>query len=280
MKTLEETLGRVENLRRDLSAEIVLQEEKSHDEKWVRYTSKVEISREDVRNLYNTGSGDIVIYNQEMVWVGPLEKEPAKRPKGLREEFNRKIIDQPGIKKQDTKKRADARAELLHVYEVCEWYSVRYLAGICLGSPEKFNNDIESWTEELEKGILSVSEKIRGYQELEKMKKETLVPDYRYVPDEAKRISSAQDLARLFQFSRNEKAKQLLIDSYKSNEVSEVRVEAGRALGYSRFRIWFHETFSSCPRTLEVPALSSPYPENPDKNEDDNLDPTSFMRGR
>lgn len=98
-RDLEIILDQIMNLRRDLSAEIVIQEEKSH---W-----------------------------EEVAYKGtPVGGERGDSYTTYRDE---KIIDLLRIAKPDTEKREAAKAELQKIYEREEFYLARYAAGTALG---------------------------------------------------------------------------------------------------------------------------------------------------
>ena len=98
MESLEVVLRKVGDLKRDLSAEVIIQEEKGHYE------------------------------HSEGVWVGGSRggSNPGYYETEPSESF---VVDQYEIKAPDTQKIESARTQLQQIYDSSDWYSARYVAG-------------------------------------------------------------------------------------------------------------------------------------------------------
>jgi len=118
-------------------------------------------------------------------------------------------------------------------------YFVRYISGESLirdsyhFSKENLEDSFREWLKEIQEGLNNS-------------------------PDEEKRIFLVRDLARLIQVSRSIEGLSILIDQanrqgkkseerqqlkriYKDSFDKDLRQSAGRALGYSRMRLWFRK---------------------------------------
>jgi len=65
-------------------------------------------------------------------------------------------------------------------------------------------------------------------------------PYEKVIPDTSRRLQAVDDLEALASSSSNQEARELLLEVYNGNEDKQVKKAAGRVLGYSSFRIWFH----------------------------------------
>lgn len=219
MEVLEQILRKIDELRRDLSAEILIQEEEGHEEP---------ISD------HNAGwdADSRWIYSDETQWV----------------------VDKPEIREPDKQKREAARTKLQQIYDSSEWYSARYKAGKALDTPtEKLNEQPDLWLKELEKEL--DAEKLVHFDGPSSRNYREAVggtsADWRGVdlgeaydaeiPDHVKRLKAIKDTAELLRFSNYNSIKKLLQRAYDSNIVPDVRKQAGKYLGKGRFRIWFHD---------------------------------------
>src|SRR3989344_111649 len=103
MEPLEDVLRRIEDLRTELSAEIVVNEEEGH------YAYPLPLDR-----------------------VTYADTDPFERQQYY-EENKEWVVDKPRIAKPDTQKRESSNTQLQQIYDSSEWYSARYVAGIALG---------------------------------------------------------------------------------------------------------------------------------------------------
>lgn len=219
MESLETELRRIEDLRRDLSATLIVKEGYSHKE-------NVEVS-EQVCDGWSVG---------------------------VRTEYRteQREVNVPPEHKPDEQTRETARAELQQAYDSSEWYSAKFVAGKCLDI--SVDKQLNSWLTDLRhKMDLPISEsvateRVKGYTTDGYNDKRWDVPVYETVwgeePLENNRDSirkSIQDVATLFQFTTRDDARDLLKRTYHHNPLSDVRKNAGRAIGYSSVRIWTHE---------------------------------------
>lgn len=121
MESLEIELRKIEDLRRDLSAEIVHQAEEGHYEEYMGYGKKG--------------------------YYGQSDPSPQRDW----------IVDKNRVAEPDTRKRRAARKALQQTYQSSEWYSARYAAGIALEFPDgkyyrgssKVDSEAQSWLDEL-----------------------------------------------------------------------------------------------------------------------------------
>jgi hypothetical protein len=135
MESPEAELKRIEDLREDLSAIIVIKEEKGH--------SGMRAKRRDR-----------ITYADVDPWEEPEYEEGW-------------IVDEPAITEPDYPKRQTAEQALQQIYSTSEWYSARYSAGIALEFPDgryyrgksKVDSEVELWFVELNNKL--------GSQELE-----------------------------------------------------------------------------------------------------------------
>jgi hypothetical protein len=117
VQSLEEVLGQVDVLRRDLTAEIVVQEEETSE-------------------IPDYGSG----------WDDYMND--AYSPGGLK--YRSEVI-KPRIAHPDTQRQEEARQKLQESYNSSDWYSVRYVAGRALGIRDNQpGGRLSSWVRNLE----------------------------------------------------------------------------------------------------------------------------------
>lgn len=100
----ENVLKRITHLKSDLSSEIVIQEERYHEE--IDYPR--EIGSGHGMTTWDFSAGDSFI--------------PRTR-----------VVDQPRITEPDTDKRSSAREELLKIYEATPTFKVKWQSGRALG---------------------------------------------------------------------------------------------------------------------------------------------------
>lgn len=240
MQSLEKTLADVEWLRRNLRAEIILQE----GEEGRGHYESVEVYDE----LSDTSAFYGMSHSQEQ-WVFDESGKPR-------------------ITEPDIKKREKAEQQLQHLYDSSEWYSGRYEAGRALGkSSAELDSQINTWLELLkEKALLpktyqvAIGECLVGFENDEwgnHFPLTSIVYEERPIPEniELKR-NAVKDIIKLYQLSKSPKAKETLRGIYKTKnqcwfwgiEVDnrlhsdkEEITEAGKALGYNGLRIWAYE---------------------------------------
>lgn len=144
---------------------------------------------------------------------------------------------------------SSAESELQKIGTSSEWYSARYSAYIALG---RFGGrpTMCSWIDKLEKELEANS----GISVWDDQKNKVVEINF---PNLDKRLHAVKDIGEIVRksssfrfyvlnewaagFYASERASKLLKKIYKSDKLSQVREEAGKALGYSRLRIWFNE---------------------------------------
>jgi len=159
-----------------------------------------------------------------------------------------KVYATPGFYiSQETLSSAESELEKIGISS--EWYSARYAARIALarfdGRPTmcswicklekelEANNDISVWDDQINKAV-----------EIQ-------------LPNLDRRLHAVRDLGEIYRksstfrfyvfnewaagFYASERTSKLLKKIYKSDEYPQVREEAGKALGYSKLRIWLGE---------------------------------------
>jgi len=217
MESLEATIGEVRKWTKNLIAKIIIQERKSHWETdW-------------------SDAGKLSGYDRQTA-----EKEVE-------------IIDQPEISEPDVKKREEANKRLREIFETSKWYSARYLAGkVSYGIVIPF----ESWLSELEKELWATFPSRQERRELSNRQYgdrdsggyaawgEGQETDEGLSPDQNTRIKAIHDTVRLFEIigadnNRSLPIKMLLKKTYSHN-TAEVEALAGKALGYSGLKMFFH----------------------------------------
>ncbi len=219
MENLEDVLRQIEDLRRELGADVVVQKEVGH----FKYTGP---KGDEARHLASLN--------------------------GRCEEYEEWIVDVHEKKAPDTQRREFAKKQLQQVYDTSEWYSARYVAGGSLGIDA--NSQLESWIEIL-KNDLNSEKVVEGHYENQEVcvggwhsSGGTLRYDVRNVwvdpttePDEERRLKAVQDLGELLRLATSTKIKDILTQTYERNLIN-VRKEAGKTLGYSDLKIWAHES--------------------------------------
>jgi len=204
MEPLEVVLRRTEDLKRNLTAEVVIQEEKSHTE----LVEKASLA------------GNI--------WDEWTENET--------------IIDQPRIVKPDTPKREIARTQLQQIYDSSEWYSARYTAGSLIG--EDVARNVKNWCVDFEKRLGATKiEEDKNYRPYD-VQSNTENPNQNsriIVIDVETRRNALADAIQLLKISNLPEIQELLKNEYLNNTSDYVRVKSGKALNYSDLRIWAHE---------------------------------------
>lgn len=201
MGPLEDVLRKVEDLRRDLSAEIVVKEEEGHFE-----------DREDRggpgdegRNLY---SSDLI-----PVW----------------------IVDHPKIAHPDIKKREAAKLQLQQIYDSSEWYSVKYIISHSVGNYRHgmfvtelpFPTNLDIWTQDMRQRM-NEPQKHQAYK-LDILK------------DAGVLLIELRKLTWLSRCDDEQKLMKFIKDCYASDPDKEIRTQAARYLNYPTIRIWAHE---------------------------------------
>lgn len=191
IKSLEETLGKVDVLRGDLNAEIVDQERKTEIKQY-RYPHSA-----DNWNFFGGIDGE--------------------------EEVQRRIAH------PDIKKREEAKQEMRRIYETTQFLTVKYNIA---RSVEKYDQGQSGYWLPLPK-----------FEEvIEEARKKLNNPGVHQL----EMLCSLYDVEKFYWtgasgFENKDKMDELLRECYSSNINNEVRIEAGKALGYSQFRIWLHE---------------------------------------
>ena len=211
MDSLEIILGKVECLKRDLSAEIVVQAEEGH---WEETGGYHEIEHLD--------------------WI-----EVFDSPKS-----SSYVVDQPRITEPDTEKRELAKMGLQQIYDFSGWCSARYVAGKAIKSQI---GDLGTWVGILS-SELSFGNETHEKNIINKAR-EDLNCLYEIVEDRLIReyigdILEKGDKILLDEFQRGteldkEELKRIYhkkLDKVKPSE-TDIRV-AGKELGYSDLRIW------------------------------------------
>lgn len=155
----------------------------------------------------------------------------------------------------DEEKRNSAQTQLLQIYDSSEWYSARYSAGRNLGID--VTEKIPEWINELRENLnadIIVQEKkshievihhdglVVGGERADSYRwdEDEIIIDQPEIkkPDIEKRKKADADLTALIsRLNYSEK-----IELYKSHNY-DIRTKAGKALGYSNFRIWLHNLF-------------------------------------
>jgi|GEM_PF-3265792 len=164
-------------------------------------------------------------------------------------------------------KRDAARTELRGVFENSRWYSGRYAAGLTLftydsGDEEALdmmNDFVPVWISQLIPKLESITSRTRQvkgkYMPIDKM--------FCDLVDQNARLDAVRDAGGLYRQSFNPVARSFLRSVYggeydylllkgiedvdihgdpiSTGLAARVRVEAGKQLGYSGFRTWFHE---------------------------------------
>jgi hypothetical protein len=219
MENLEGILKRIEGLKKDLFAEVVIQE-------------AIEGHYEDDAEEAGLGSGaasDAHYYSHSKGWLHWVEGKPR-------------------IAEPNTKKRETARKELQNIYESSEWYSVKYAAGKALDI--NVDERLELWIENLRKQLHAEEVVVEGESNVYH-KGSSSGGDAREAvwdepdiigPDLKTREKAVEDIAGLLEVSGLKVFRALLKEAYNiPDNNSTIRIKAGNALGYSNLRIWVHE---------------------------------------
>ncbi len=159
-----------------------------------------------------------------------------------------KVCSTPGFYiSEETLSSAESELEKIGISS--EWYGARYAARIAL---KRFDGrpTMCSWICKLEKE-LDVNSDISVWDTEESKKVEVTLPNL------DTRLHAVKDLGEIYRksstfmfyvfnewaagFYASERTSKLLKKIYKSDEFPQVREEAGKALGYSKLRIWFDE---------------------------------------
>lgn len=237
MKGLEETLEEIEDMRMGLSAEIVVQEEKKH-------------RKEELLSGYRQVSGHDRQSYMKDVWVTGQER----------------------ITKPDKEKQMVSRIALREQFESCEWYSGRYVAAQVLnidsdilnirlkgylrelGKDLRADTKVGDYSVELKKGhrantklgkyicmVDDGEEKFRNGEYIMPGKKKEYLDVFG--PDLGKRSIAMKDLVKLYALTNKSSVVEEVLGEAYENEVVSIRKMAGRELGYSWLKIWWHELF-------------------------------------
>lgn len=197
IESLEDELKKIDDLQKDLSAEIVVQEEKGY---WGPPHRRFHTGE---RGCYDA---------DEAVWE----------------------VTQPRITKPDVKKIESTKTRLQQIYDASEWYCLRYAAGKALSSDiplDMFVKELGEGLDAKKMGIIVFetyrdSRRFPGVEYYDE-EREALVPD------EPKRKKAIVDAYHLYSITSDPSLKELLKRTYKLHENNEIRREAGKALGYS-----------------------------------------------
>jgi len=213
-QSLDDVLAEVERLRCDLSAEVVLQEERGHFEIHYGYGG---------RGGY-TWDKEIV---EKKIWV----------------------IDTERLTKPNAQKREEARQELQQVYDNNKLYSARYVAGRVLGI-KALKTRVKQWIHNLADKLDAKREEQIWDQYtgeagpstafVRRPELDTLI-GIKIVEDSAITYPAAEDTIKLFELSGSEDARELVKKVYTKISSDSLRIKAGKALGYSNLKIWTDE---------------------------------------
>ena len=155
----------------------------------------------------------------------------------------------------DTERREAAKTQLQQIYDNSKWDSVRYVAGNLIG--EDAARNVKNWYANLEKrlGATRTEEReVREWHQEEEMAScgkggsdtrdtshwESVLKTFEII-DTKTRKNALTDAIQLLRISNLPEIQELLKNEYSNNTSDHVRVEAGKALGYSNLRILAHE---------------------------------------
>jgi len=235
MEPLEDVLRKVEDLKRALSVEIVVQERAilQHEEGHWEHVG--------IQELYSSKG-----------YIDDHDEWTIDKPE----------ITQPRIAHPDTQKREAARQALQQIYESSEWYSVRYVAGRALNLPADTN--VGYWLMQLEEEIKAVktgteySDVLEYEQHLDWFEciGTTTIESRCTRRDIKKSLHAIEDIENLFKISQIGAVRTLLRKAYRGRinpkkcpvdgaasfctspyEEKLVITRAGKTLGYSSLRI-------------------------------------------
>lgn len=221
MESLEAEFRRIEDLRRGLSTEVLIYEGgKIFKKVWEPYGPQVR--------------GGLGLGHYKM--------------KEVTEHF---------VKGPNTQKRKAARNELQQIYDSSEWYSAKYAAGNALSLDlNQLKLQTEEWITDLVVNQLNaeiIVQEEKSHIEVTPINGPVVggerADSYRYdeeervidqpeikSPDIEKRKKADSDLTALINMFGFPKKRKL----YRSHN-PDISTRAGKALGYSKLRIWVHE---------------------------------------
>lgn len=204
MTDLSGLFREVEQLKADLSAEIVEQEEQGHEE--------AVSDRNAGWDAYSRW-----VYSDKTVWV----------------------VDKPRIARPDVSRREAATARLRGLRDSSDWYAVRYKAAEALGiTGGQLAADRECWVNTLFSELGAAASHDRARQDLRALYRSARQRDVRqriadmlvirdgFAPEDLSTLDE-RDLTRLYRRR-----------STGCQASEEVVWAAGKELGYSRLRIW------------------------------------------
>lgn len=124
----------------------------------------------------------------------------------------------------DIEKRETARKKLKEIYETSSEYSKRYLAGMTLKNISPYSiSYLKSYVDEnMNLWIRELETKLKS-------------------SDCQTKLDTVRDIGALLWLSGGCKGLQKLLEDCYESDVKELRVEAGKQLGYSKIRILLHE---------------------------------------
>jgi hypothetical protein len=226
MEPLEAVLRKVEDLRRDLTAEKVV--------------GKKQVKR--MQERYET--------DEEMGLRQNCALSETATYRG-RDTVHTLVDAMEDVKQPHIEKRESAKTQLQHIYDSSEWYSARYVAGNCLSvSSTELEGKLKEWIIRLMSDLdvitaISVPSTLAedGYDPISNGHSyNPTTQRNKIVSDTEKRKQAIKDTGNLFALSFHHNAvRDLLQNTYDKNSDRGTREEAGRYLGKSKLAIWFHE---------------------------------------
>ena len=217
MEELEVLLEKIRALRMDLSAE--MQNPLGHHE--TRTVTRARMKDGGKVPSYHRDG-----YDPSDVIIEEEEVEEFVVPKG-----EQKFVP-------DSKRRADAKAELQKICDSSEWYSARCHAGFGLGYGDRMREIIGSWIPELRELLNGDNQtRARTFIDITELACVINLP-YEVIPDLVNILESTSWRENGDSISKKE-ARALLEKEYKHSH--QWRAELlGKALHYSRSRVWAH----------------------------------------
>jgi hypothetical protein len=215
MKSLEQILKEVGRLKRDLSAEIVIQEAE-----------------------YETQQ---------------IPYPPSNSAKSWQDFVNGVDVEvKPRIAKPDAVKRRFAENRLDSIYRCSRWHSARYAAAKALDKETFLITSLTQLSEAVFDGEERDTDVVDHYSYAgESYGKggwyggsnpiEEPVYKKAFFPNEEKNMDAIKDLVHLAKLVRACGPYELIEEVYHTHKLKQVRKEAGKALDYSGLRIFFHE---------------------------------------